>query len=232
VYLKDAYYGYAHWGAKAKVEDLEKRYPQLLASIMNRGTTSLNTSETIAIMPTRTIAASSTTSSGVLYFATIMKASQAIARQIHLDKLLLTMMQVVIENAGAEKGALHRDGKWVIEALSENKSRSPNDESVTEATVLQTIPVEESHQLPRNLINYVSRTYETQVINDATVEMTFAADPYIIEHQPKSVLCTPILNQGQLTGLLYLENNLATGAFTPDRLEVLAVLSSQAGVYF
>jgi predicted ATPase/serine phosphatase RsbU (regulator of sigma subunit) len=230
VYLMDAYYGYARWGAKAKIADLENRYPQLLAAIMERGT--LNTSETISLMPTKTIAASSTTSADVLDFATIMKASQAIAKEIHLDKLLLTMMHVVIENAGAEKGALilHRDGKWVIEALSEKKSRSPNDERVTEATVLQTIPVEESHQLPKNLINYVSRTHETQVINDATVEMTFAADPYIIEHQPKSVLCTPILNQGQLTGLLYLENNLATGAFTPDRLEVLAILSSQAAV--
>jgi len=68
------------------------------------------------------------------------------------------------------------------------------------------------------------------VLNNANREERFATDPYIQAQQPKSVLCTPILHQGKLTGVLYLENNLVTGAFTPDRLEVLQLLAAQAAI--
>jgi GAF domain-containing protein len=101
-------------------------------------------------------------------------------------------------------------------------------------TVLQSIPINESEDIPVSAINYVWRTQETLVLNDAGqpqgLPLLFAADPYITKQQPKSVLCTPIINQGKLIGILYLENNLTTGAFTPDRLEVLNILSSQAAI--
>ena len=40
----------------------------------------------------------------------------------------------------------------------------------------------------------------------------------------------PLLNQNQLTGILYLENNLIAGTFTPKRLEILNLLSSQIAI--
>jgi signal transduction histidine kinase len=67
-------------------------------------------------------------------------------------------------------------------------------------------------------------------LNDASQEGNFIRTSYIVKQQPKSILCTPLLNQGKLVGILYLENNLTTGAFTPDRLEVLKLLSSQAAI--
>ncbi|MEK0189392.1 GAF domain-containing protein, partial [Microcoleus anatoxicus] len=83
---------------------------------------------------------------------------------------------------------------------------------------------------PRSLINFVDRTQEDVVLNDARSEAIFNNDPYILERQPKSLLCAPIVYQGKLTAILYLENNLTTGAFTADRLEVLKLLSSQAAI--
>ena len=97
-------------------------------------------------------------------------------------------------------------------------------------SLLQSIPVSSSEEVPVGLINYVARTSETLVLNDATTSTTFAADPYIIKEQPKSVLCMPIRNQGKLIGIVYLENNLTTGAFTSDRIEVLRLLTSQAAI--
>lgn len=97
-------------------------------------------------------------------------------------------------------------------------------------TVLQGIPVSTSQQLPISLINYVARTRENVVLSDATCKGTFTTDTYILTHQPKSVLCTPLIHQGKLSGILYLENNLTIGAFTSDRLEVLQLLSSQAAI--
>jgi len=219
-YLTNAYYAYARWGALAKVEDLEKRYPQLLAPILNQKT-SRQTGDTITQLTTGTITSTSKGGSDVLDLATVMKASQALSGEIQLNQLLSTLMQVVVENAGAEKGAL---------ILLEGEALAIAAQYAIGTCNLQSTPLIGSRGIPVTLVNYVWRTQETLVINDASIQTTFAADPYIIEEQPKSVLCTPIKNQGKLIGILYLENNLTTGAFTPNRLEVLNVLSSQAAI--
>jgi PAS domain S-box-containing protein len=224
VYLTNAYYAYARWGAKAKVEDLEQRYPQLLAPILTQRINAA-TGETILQTIAGTVSSTSTGKvSEFLDFATVIKASQALSGEVQLDKLLSSLMQVAIENAGAEKGTLilSKAGNLVIEATGVSGTK--------QATVLQSIPVEQSQEIPVTLINYVYRTFETLVLDDASVENTFSADPYIIGTQPKSVLCTPIVNQGKLIGILYLENNLTPKAFTSDRLEVLKILSGQAAI--
>ncbi|MFB8793578.1 MAG: AAA family ATPase [Microcoleus sp.] len=222
VYLTDAYYAYARWGAKAKIDDLEKRYPQLLAPILNQKT-NLKTGETIAqMMITGTVASTSSGVSEILDLATVIKASQSLSGEINLDKLLSTLMQVMIENAGAETGAMiliERDSFLLAAQCAIGKSYN-----------LHSTPVVDSQEIPIAIINYVSRTQETLVINDATTEATFAADSYIIQHQPKSVLCLPIQHQGKPIAILYLENNLVTNAFTPDRLAVLNILASQAAI--
>jgi serine phosphatase RsbU (regulator of sigma subunit)/tetratricopeptide (TPR) repeat protein len=209
-YLQDAHYAYQQWGAVAKVKDLEERYPQFLAPA-----SSATKSATI-----------STTGSGsgeTLDLATVVKASQAIAGEIVLDKLLAKLINLVLENAGAQKGflILSDSGNLTIEAAG--SADNP-------AEVLQSIPALTAGLLPEAIINYVARTQENVVLNDASSEGIFTTDAYITANQPKSVLCAPILNQGKLTGILYLENNITIGAFTPDRLEVVRILSAQAAI--
>ncbi|MFB2975669.1 GAF domain-containing protein [Microseira sp. BLCC-F43] len=221
VYLTDAYYAYACWGAKAKVEDIEKRYPQLLAPILNQKK-SINPSETITQMTIGSIASTSSDVSEILDLETVIKASQLLSGEIDLDRLLSTLMQVMIENAAANKGALI----WL-----EGDALAIADQcAIAQGCNLQSTPIVNSQDIPITLINYVWRTSATLVINDATSETNFAADPYIIQQQPKSILCLPIQHQAKAIALLYLENNLISGAFTPDRLELLKVLSTQAAI--
>jgi serine phosphatase RsbU (regulator of sigma subunit) len=214
-YMSEAYYAYTRWGATAKVKDLEARYPQLLTRV----TTVTRLTDT----PNTTTSTSTTSrSASALDLATVMKATQAISGEIVLDKLLGSLMKILIENAGAQAGhlILETEGKLLIEASGEVDSDN--------ITVLQSISID--NRLPTAIINYVVRTKETVVLNDAIREGNFTLDPYIKQHQVKSILCTPLLNQGQLGGIVYLENNLTTGAFTPNRLEVLQLLSGQAAI--
>ena len=51
------------------------------------------------------------------------------------------------------------------------------------------------------------------ILDDASSHNPFSADPYIVQRHRRSILCLPLINQGKLTGILYLENNL-----TPRRL--------------
>ncbi|MBE9187082.1 AAA family ATPase [Microcoleus sp. LEGE 07076] len=223
VYMQDARYCYLRWGATAKVNDLDTRYPQLLQrKPSNRGTLSTK----VSTPPTST--GSSTSSE--LDLMTVMKASQTLSEEIVLDKLLAKLMRIIIENAGAQKGflILETKGKLLIEAEG-----SVDKDGVT---VFQSIPIKSVGELGDQLlishiiVNYVARTRESVVLNDAANDPKFAHSPYIKAHQPKSILCFPLQHQGKLAGIIYLENNLTIEAFTPERLELLNLLSSQAAI--
>jgi PAS domain S-box-containing protein len=221
-YMIDAYYAYSRWGAKAKVQDLETRYPQLLVPILQQPCTTDSFKETFL---RGTIATTKTSSSvsEVLDLATLLKSSQAISGEIELDRLLTTLLEIVITNAGASKCVLllKQDLELKLVAL------------VTEGELpqlLPSIPLESSSDVAISLVNTVKRTLEPLVLADASINSQFAADTYIQKHQPKSILCSPILNQGQSIGVLYLENNLTVGAFTSDRIELLNFLCAQAAI--
>ena len=229
-YLIDAYYACAKWGAKAKIDHLEQRYPQLLASILQNERTRQNPSDMIhsssnsesSLSNTNRTIIGSTSSWGLVDLPTVIKAFQALSSEIELEQLLTTLMQVVVQNAGAQTGALilEEGGKWRVAVHCTNRQDCH----------LQSLLVEESKAIPLSIINYVKRTKEILVFDRASTQTTFAADPYMIEQQPKSVLCTPILHQGKVMGILYLENNLTTGAFTRDRVAILNILCSQAAI--
>ncbi|MEH2239769.1 ATP-binding sensor histidine kinase [Nostoc sp.] len=247
MYLANAYYNYLNWGAVAKVKQLSHQYPQLLATIQQPQETGSST-----LTQTTTIGLGHTTSSGseALDLATVIKASHALAGEIELEKLLTTLMQVVIENAGAEKSVLLllQEDNWVVvaqrtsnptgkmampKAASYTNPIPQSEEQAGEKLGIMNhcpFPLSASQNIPKAVVNYVSRTSETLVLDDARTETTFANDPYIIQWQPKSLLCMPIHNRGQLIGILYLENSLTTGAFTQNRLEILRLLTAQAAI--
>jgi tetratricopeptide (TPR) repeat protein len=167
------------------------------------------------------------TASTVLDLTSVLKASQAISGEIVFDQLLKKLMTVIIENAGAQRGfiILEKNGQWVIEA----EGAIDKDE----VTVLQSIPlsqlsvIRDQLSVPTTLINYVAHAV---VLHHAAQEGQFTHDPHIVAYKTQSALCAPLINQGKLTGLLYLENNLTSGAFTQDRLKVLNLLSSQIAI--
>lgn len=215
-YMKEAHYCYQRWGATAKVEDLENRYPQLFPQLSGGAYTPIDT----------TSRSTSNTSPVAFDLVTAIKASQAISSEIELDRLLCCLMKILIENAGAQTGflILENSGKWVIEASGE----LIEGENVYATQLLQSIPT--ANHLPESIINYVIRTHECVILNDATREGNFIHESYIQDNQIPSILCLPLLNQGKLVGVLYLENKLAVGAFTPERSQILHLLSTQAAI--
>ncbi|AFZ15110.1 GAF sensor hybrid histidine kinase [Crinalium epipsammum PCC 9333] len=221
-YMQEARYCYFKWGATAKVADLESHYPQLFLGVL------------IPSKQTNQILNTGNQTLNQLDFHTIFKASQVISSEIVLDTLLTKLMKIAIENAGAEKGflILEKQGEWVIQAEG---AIERGEVATLQSLNLEPLP---ATYVPKSIINYVARTKENIIINNAMSEGNFTQDIYIQAHQPKSVLCIPIINQGKLIGILYLENSLITGAFSSDRatpsqserLKVLNILTSQAAI--
>ena len=223
-YMKEARYCYDHWGGKAKVDHLDQKYPELLGDVStNMIQASIKDKD-----QENSHSTFSTTSKQVineqLDLTSVMKASQVISGEIQIEKLLSRMIQIIIENAGAEKGCLilKSDGNFRIEAQGHIHQEK--------VQVLQSIPLEGFPEVPVTIIQYVARIKESIVLEDAAHQGEFITDPYLMEHQPKSLLCAPLIHRNNLKGIIYLENNLATGAFTRERLEVLPLLCSQAAI--
>lgn len=216
VYMKDAHYCYQLWGAYAKVIRLEQQYPFLELSSSDSSFDSIKLSASTST--------SISTTSNIFDLASIQKASQAISSTIVMADLLKKLMHITIESAGAQKGFIlleNQEGNYVIEA-----EKTARDEEVE--TLKSIKPTEQ--MIPLSIINYVIHAKEVVVLDDAVRSVRYMQDPYVGSNQLKSVLCMPILNQGKLLGILYLENNLIEGAFTRDRILILELLSSQIAI--
>ncbi|MBK8884553.1 MAG: AAA family ATPase [Bacteroidales bacterium] len=213
-YITEARYLYIKWGAKAKVRHLDEEYPLLLSISSIHGVSGEEQKRSRAVDLLETNGES-------IDLAAVLKASQILSGEIHLQKLLEKLLKIVVTNAGAEKGyiLLKEDEKFFIEAGAVTEKEK--------IKVLHHIPVTESKDIAQVVINYVDRTKETINLNDASDEDLFKYDDYIICNQPKSLFCMPLISQNRLSGILYLENNLITGAFTSGRVEMLEMLCGQ-----
>jgi len=205
-YLLEARYCYERWGADGKVAQLAP----LLAHLKKEAPAG----------PTSAILAPAE----VLDLATVMKVSQAVSVEMALEPLIDGLMRAAIEHAGAERGLLVRPqgDQLVIEAEADTGGEA--------VTVHQRDLSANAAVLPESIVRYVMRTRRDVILDDARAENPFSSDPYILQCRGRSILCLPLVNQANLTGVLYLENNLAARAFTPDRITVLKVLASQAAI--
>lgn len=211
IYLDRALHAYHLWGAEGKSADLRREF---------RGD---------ALEPAAGTSSSKSTTHGINYgdafdLATVLKSSQAIAGEIRLDRLLATMIDIILANAGGEFAALilKSDDEFLIQGL-----KTPE---IDQVQVMLARPLNRSSDVSRGIVNYVIRTCEEIVLEDPARQSRFRNDEYVKKRAPKSVLCAPIIRKGELNGVIYLENNQVSGAFTPERLEALNVLLGQIAV--
>jgi predicted ATPase/signal transduction histidine kinase len=213
--IRRAHRAYIDWGATAKVRQIERNYPALFPTAATA--VSLQSTAGLAVQTT-----SSSKQIASLDVASLLKASQAISSEMQLESLLSRLLHVLLENAGADYGALllARDEQWFVEA-----SAAPDESPL----LMQGLALEQA-ELPHSLISYVLRSGEAVVLADAVRDADFGHDAYICRRNPRSLLVLPLLYQGTLSGLLYLENRQTTEVFTPERQELLALLSGQIAI--
>jgi PAS domain S-box-containing protein len=207
IYLRDARDGYLSWGADGKAQQLEELYPHLRER--ETGTQFINTLQAPVAQ---------------VDLATLTAVLQAVSGEIDLDRLIATIMRLAVEHAGAERGLLilpQSDG-YRIQA----EARTSGDE----VTVDPRTAALNSEALPMSALQFVIRTGESMLLPDASTDPSFSGDEYVRARGARSVLCMPLHKQTRLVGVLYLENNLATGVFTPKRMALLRLLSSEAAL--
>lgn len=205
-HLALACHGWSRWGAAAKVARIEKAYPDF----------DWHESRSPSSNPARGARFPD------LDILTAAKAAQAVSGEMELGKLTQSLLQTVMQYAGADRGVLllsaGADYRIVAEATIQEGAIK---------VVLDQAPLT-LESLPKSILNYVTRTSEKILLADATQHHPYSADAYLEKNRPRSLLCLPLLKQSKLIGILYLENRLAGAAFTKDRLTILELLTAQA----
>jgi predicted ATPase/HPt (histidine-containing phosphotransfer) domain-containing protein len=220
VFLSQARGLYERWGASAKVRQMAEVHGQALEASAEA------THPRVTTQAFETTRGTGAYADGALDLESMIKATQAISSEMKPERLFARLMTTILENAGAQRGSLvFRDdssGDLYVEASA------PHDDKAGEPAAR--VLVDRSSDLSPEIVRYVARTGATVVIDDAAQDATYCEDPHVRAQGVKSVLCMPVLHQSKLLAILYVENNAAARAFTPQRLRLLQVIASQASI--
>jgi predicted ATPase/signal transduction histidine kinase len=195
---------YQQWGAIAKVEQLERNHPDLAIGFPAAAQVPLSLAESFDL-------------------AAVVKTSEAVSNELGVPRLMETLMTLVLEHAGAQRGLL------ILPQLAELTIRTEAKTGDGGIQVALRDDVATTDDLPTSLVNLAARTGEAITIDDAQ-SSPFADDPYVARMGSRSLLCLPLMKRNKLIAIIFLENDLAAGVFTPLKLSVLKLLSSQAAI--
>lgn len=210
-YLEEALYAYQRWGAEGKATALIDEYRDLLGTRQHRGRDSSS-----AVLD------ATSPGGGHLDLATAVQATETIGAELSLHRILERLMRTLSESAGAQRGFLLLEVSGSLRVTA----------CISGDPVLVGLELEEdlsaTDQLSAGVVQYVTRTMTPIVVDDAITDPRFRGDRYVLQRQPKSVLCAPLLRRGRVIGALYLENNTTTHGFSAASLELTQFLAAQA----
>ncbi len=226
-----AHQAYSVWGARTKAAQLWSDHDLEVASVTSaaRAPTQAMRAATVqhraasGVIASQPVVTTSSRTAADLDLDSVLKASQTIAGEVVFDKLLAKMMAVVIENGGAERAvllAVDHDHIEVTAQMATGDHNVPREAMALADAIAQGV-------VPGAVVLWVARSREVVVLDDASEDARFVLDPYVQQRGSKSVLALPLLHQGVLSYILYLENDMAIGAFTARRLGTLELLTGQ-----
>lgn len=152
------------------------------------------------------------------------RASMSLTGEPDLQQLLHKLMRIVIDNANAKHAYIilrDKDAQLSIQALGHSGDYT---------TQIDSLPISDFSPVCPGIVEYAYQNLENVILGDAVHEGLFSTNPYIRKNRCKSILCSPMVYQGNVLGLLYLENNEETDAFSATSLEFLKLLSATAAI--
>ena len=240
-FLREAQRLYTIWGAHTKLKILDEAFTDLpRRATATRENTSLSGNDSMSLrernVQTDKNSESASTADTRIDLDSVIKATRSISSELKQERLLGTLMRIMLENAGAQRGALFLTEKTepvLMNRLdiSEGNTGQEKPEAKTLLKDLEKNAESDPDLWPAtSVVRFVTRKQTELLLDDASLDERFSRDPYIKRHKPRSILCAPIIHKSRLRAILYLENNLAAGSFTDRRLETLSMLTAQAAI--
>lgn len=210
-YFHDSVQCFRSWGALRPATALVNAHPELLSQRRGSGTSSATTTDTGRF-------------SEALDLQSLVRAFQALSVEHSLPALMVKVMETGLESAGAQRGLLLIERDEILHIKAQGRVTS------TVEVELMSIALADYGEVSCGVVQYVARTGEALLLNDAVSDARFSTDPYVVKHGACSILCLPLLNQGSLIGVVYMESLGVTAAFTSDRVDLLKMLMTPAAI--
>lgn len=157
----------------------------------------------------------------------ILKASIAISEQLQPEELANTLMRIIMQESGADKGYLLLEQKNQLSIFAESTGKKKI------ATKIYFTPKTLDYNFfPEKIIQYVRKTNEKVIINDVSKNKEYSSDKYFLTTHPKSVACVPIFREKKTIAIIYLENYLSTDIFTLEKMDTITILGTHSAVAF
>jgi predicted ATPase/signal transduction histidine kinase len=154
-------------------------------------------------------------------YLTVVKAAETLTEELEFDRLLEKLVRTCSQSAGAQRVVVVLDeGGLVVRATL----------AAASDVVLERKPLASSAVLPESLVRDVFASRSALALADAARAGRYRTDPYVSAHGVRSVLALPIVRGDRALGVLYFENNLASDAFPPARVEMLGLLSATIAI--
>jgi transcriptional regulator with GAF, ATPase, and Fis domain/predicted ATPase len=215
MYLHAAISAYGRWGSWGKLDQLYDRYRNYLSQ-----TRALSTMIALSSRPNQ----EGNSNPISIDISSIERTASALSQELDMQRLLEKFMEILLQNAGAQRGFLLRneEGQFLLDAAG-----SVDDDGVS---LIHKEQMSAKHDLSHSILRHVSRSLEALVIGDATKDERFANTAYVLRKRPKSILCAPVLHRGRPIAFIYLENNRSRDVFSGERLAAIQVISAQAAI--
>ncbi|MGJ0480178.1 AAA family ATPase [Pantoea agglomerans] len=207
-WIKAAMAGWENWGAQAMVRQLEQHYPHLAAPVQNSALATIPFTQDAAFYD----------------LESVLTAVRALTEEINLDRLIHTLMRMLLERAGAQRCRLIRilDGN-----LPETQAWAESTADGVRVQIVKERP--DATDLPLSVLSAVIRSGQEIRTGKPEAFSPFSQDPYLVA-SGAAVLCVPMFRQANMVGVLYLENRLMPDAFTAEHSHIVKTLSAQAAV--
>ncbi|MCB1140633.1 MAG: AAA family ATPase [Leptospiraceae bacterium] len=211
IFFNEAYYYYKLYEAKSVRGRMKEEYSNILIENFSEQQTQIFNSDTLTNLASTTYDVMS-----------ILKVSHVISEEKDLYQLLNKILKILLENSGATKGSilLKKENEFLLEAEGGIED--------IEFSILKSIPIR--GRVPESIFYYVLKSYKSLVLSNKIHDNVFFKDPYFQQKKIQSILCTPIIRNGELIGIVYLENDKLTDVFSDDRINMITVLSGQIAI--
>ncbi len=232
LFMRNAHQAYLRWGALSKANQLEREFQTYIGEHRqvrpDSGAWSVGDLVDLTVRDFASVSGTNETheiGQRLLDTTTVLKAAQTISGEIVLDRVLIKLLRLALEHAGAQKATmlLAQDDRLYVEAVAAVDGGSTR-------RLTPPIALEDCDDVPQSIVQFVARTRQALVLADATKEDVFTQDPYVKDFLPLSVMGLPIVARNEVIGVLYVEHRWLTGVFTAQRVEVLSLLASQAAI--
>jgi transcriptional regulator with GAF, ATPase, and Fis domain len=140
-----------------------------------------------------------------------------------LDEVLEAMLDDIVELTGGDRGALllvndgaaKEDRRFTVRA-----ARNVRREALSDST----------GGISDSIVRQVLDTGRPLIVSDALSDTLFGKSESVVALQLSSVMCVPLLSQGQVVGAIYVGSNRVKHLFERSHLDLLTIFASQASL--